>query len=530
MEQDKDILEKIAAAVERRKAIEAARPEIPTDQQIAEWGATDLWYLCRHIIGWEFYDDPYAIYFCEEVQNDPDRLFLVARGHLKSLTITCAGTIQHLINNPDHSVAIISYNATTAKSFLSQIKRILETNELLKKVYPDKFYQSPSGQSTSWSELNGINIIRKTTRKEPSVYAFGLIDSQRTGMHSDLLVFDDIIIQESVSSPAMIQKATSAWELSDNLGMTNQPTRARYCGTRYHYYDTYREIMSRGIPFLKIPATHDGTLNGKPIFMSEEALADKIKKQGNYTFSCQMLLTPVAAADQKFNVEDLVYYDDPKEIPPIVNRYLIVDPGKGKERSDYTSMGVVGYDANGDLWLIDGLYDKLGLGRRWNCLLDLWEKNGVCLCGYEQYGMTSDDEYFDMEIKRKRMKFPPFKVLGGISNKEDRILRLVPLLEQRRLHIPRQLVRTSYYDGRDYNMIPMVVQELADFPFGKHDDFLDMLSRIFDIIPVLPRERGATEETIDDMGLAMLRDNPNKAKQHVGFLRKVGNKIGRWAK
>lgn len=527
------ILDDIKDAATRRDALEKMRSEwlsLHSESEgrakQAEWAKSDLWYLCFHILDWKFYDNPYAKYFCEKVQEDPDQLWLVARGHMKSLTITCAGTIQYLINNPEHSVAIMSYNNATANAFLNQIKYILETNEGLKKYYPDIFYDKPARESPCWSTLTGITVKRTTTRKEPSVFAFGLVDSQKTGMHADLLVYDDVVIQDSVGSPYMIDKTTRAWELSSNLGMMNTPTRTRYCGTRYHFYDTYDEMIKRGIKYTVIPATDDGTLTGKPIYMPEDILKQKLQQQGAYTFSSQMLLKPVAEGQAAFHPEDLLYYDTKEEIPTIANRYLLVDPaGKGSKESDYTVMIVLGYDEMGDLWLIDAIHDKIDLGRRWNCTQDLSERNWVSLIGYEQYGMATDREYIDMEIKRTHCRTPAIKVLGGTASKEDRILRLVPLLEQRRIHVPRHLMVKSYYDGKEYDLTSVLVQELTDFPYGKHDDFIDALSRIFDIIPVLPRRdtRSETEKFWDEYN----KEN-NKAKGHVPFMRKQN--IGRWFK
>ncbi len=57
------------------------------------------------------------------------------------------------------------------------------------------------------------------------------------------LIYDDVVTRESVSSPDMIFKTTEAWALSINLG-TREGIK-RYIGTRYHFNDTYREMMKR---------------------------------------------------------------------------------------------------------------------------------------------------------------------------------------------------------------------------------------------------------------------------------------------
>lgn len=529
-----NILEEIKKSAERRERIEndraawlAKHSEKDAERQKAEWAKTDLWYFCYEILGWQFYDCDYAKFFCEKVQEEPDQLWLVARGHLKSLTITCAKTIQDIINNPNMSVALMSYNTQSAKTFLRQIKHILETNEGLKRYFPDVFYEKPQTQSTLWSETAGLNVKRDTTRKEPTLFSFGLVDSQQTGMHADLLLYDDVVIQDSVGTPYMIDKTTRAWELSSNLGMMTSPTKTRYCGTRYHYYDTYATMIERGIKHTVIPATDDGTPDGKPIFMTPESLAQKVREQGSYTFSAQMLLNPVPDKTAKLHPEDIQYYDTPEEVPEIRNCYLVCDPANsGSKQSDYTTMLALGYDEVGDLWLVDGIHDKIDLGRRWNLVCDLSKDNNVCLVGYEKYGMQSDLEYFDMEIKRGRGRCPMIKQLGGVSDKKDRILRLVPLLEQRRIHFPRTMKKFSYADGQEYDLTKALVQEITDFPFGRHDDAIDALSRIFDVVPVMPHVDHRTEEE-------KFWDNfkqEKKETRRATFLRKPGQKIGRWFK
>lgn len=527
-----NIIEEIQQAVQRRDKTEknrakwlASHPEKEHDRQKADWARTDLWYLCYEILGWDFYDCPFAKFFCEKVQEDPDQLWLVARGHMKSLTITCAKTIQDIINNPNMSVALMSYNGQSARAFLRQIKRILETNEGLKKYYSDIFFDKPQTQSPLWSEMAGLVVKRETTRKEPTVFAFGLVDSQQTGMHADLLLYDDVVIQDSVSTSYMIDKTTKAWELSANLGMMTGETKVRYCGTRYHYYDTYSVMIERGVKYTVIPATADGTPQGEPVHMEKKTLLDMYRKQGKYTFSAQMLLSPVPEGSIKLHQEDIQYYDSDEELPEIRNVYLVCDPANaGSKESDFTTMLALGYDEIGDLWLIDGIHDKVDLGRRWNLVCDLSEKNKVCLVGYEKYGMQSDLEYFDMELKRGRGRCPMIKQLGGVSNKQDRILRIVPLLEQRRIHLPRTLKRVSYNDGEEYDLTKILVQEITDFPYGRHDDAVDALSRIFDVVPAMPHVDKRTEEEKfwDDFR------QEKKEKQKVNFLRKPGQKIGRW--
>jgi hypothetical protein len=55
------------------------------------------------------------------------------------------------------------------------------------------------------------------------------------------------------------------------------------------------------------PATIDGTVDGTPVFLTREELADKRRDQGPYVFGCQMLQDPTADDKQGFKAEWLKY-------------------------------------------------------------------------------------------------------------------------------------------------------------------------------------------------------------------------------
>lgn len=468
-----------------------------TQTQVLRYFAkTDLFFLCRYVIGWEFYNHPYARWFCDKVQTDPWQLWLVARGHLKSLTITCAHTIQLIINDPEKCTCIFSYNNPTAKAFLMQIKYILETNQKLKDLFPEIFYENPQTQSPKWTENEGIVVKRKTTRKEPTVMACGLTDSQKTGYHFDYHKHDDTVIQTSVTTPEMIEKTTRAWELSDNLGMMDAETKKSYCGTRYHYFDTYKTIMERGVKTTIIPATVNGKEDGQPIYMTRDVLAKKRQEQGLYTFSAQMLLNPISDKDKKFQREWIQYWD---ELPQALRIFIMVDPANTKKKkSDWTSMLVVGMDDKGDVYLVDGIHDKLSLGERYETFLSLVDRHKPVLSGYEKYGMQADLEFFNLESRRTGRRLPAILELGGTLSKEDRILRLVPDMENRKIYFPHNMLRWCKYDNKQINIVDDILAELDVFPIGEHDDLIDCLSRIYDMKPTMAQPIKTTEQNAFD--------------------------------
>ena len=435
---------------------------------------TDIYFLSFFVLDQEFYYNDFAFDFCRKISENPWQLWLVARGHLKSLTITVAHNIQLILNNPDIAIAIPSYNMKTAKSFVRQIKIILESNALLKDLFPEILYANPSTQSPKWSEQEGLVVKRKTTRKEPTVMGFGLVDGQATGYHFDVLSFDDVVTQDSVTSPEMIQKTTERWQLSDNIGMPS--TMKKYCGTRYHYFDTYAEVQ-KVTPTTIIPATDNGEIDGNPVFLTREELDKKLADQGRYIFSAQMLLKPVAREDQKFRMEDFRYYDE----LPRVNYYIAVDPANTQsKKSDYTAMLVFGFSEDRKVYLVDGVHDKLDLGQRYRTLKALNDRYKPLIIGYERYGLQADIDFFRMENAKTNYYMPITEVGGGIS-KEDRILRLQALFETKDLIFPKHLRYTQLWNGEQVDIVNNIQMELLAFPFAEHDDLSDCLSRCYDI-------------------------------------------------
>src|ERR1051325_9499999 len=177
-----------------------------------------------------------------EVQAAPDgRLDLWAREHGKSSIITFGLTIQDILRDAEITVGIFSHTRPVAQGFLHQIKRELETNGLLKQLYPQGLWAEPRRQAPKWSDEHGITVRRRGNPKEATVEAWGLVDGQPTGKHFSLRVYDDVVTRESVTTPQQGRKTTEAWELSDNLGVRGG--RLRVIGTRYHLADTYHTMI-----------------------------------------------------------------------------------------------------------------------------------------------------------------------------------------------------------------------------------------------------------------------------------------------
>jgi len=479
-----------AIAFYRKFLVRAAERSAEHLRQAKRWlGRNDLFFLLTVICHRKDLNHDWLFARCREVEHNPNGyLDLWSRDHYKSTAITFGLSLQDVIashgDDPEEryggrevTIGIFSFSRPQAKSFLRQIKFECETNDDLKALYPDILWETPS-QSPKWSEDDGIVFRRKTNPKEATVEAWGLVDGMPTGKHFFIRVYDDVVTESSVTEQ-MIPKTTTAWELSESLG--TEGGWARYIGTRYHLFDTYAAMMERGIPARKYPCTSDGSEDfSKAVLKSVEYLTEKRKKQGLYTFACQMLLNPVADKAQGFREEWLRYW--PAAHTTGMNLYLIVDPGGSKKRktNDYTVMSVIGIDGAENYYLVDMVRDRLNLTERARNLFALhrkWRPIGV---GYEQYGMQADIEHIQTVMEKENYRFT-ITELGGALAKADRIKRLVPKFEAGQFYLPeRGIVRTNY-EGHAVDLVRSFVQEeYLAFPVCAHDDMLDDLARILD--------------------------------------------------
>ena len=486
-----------------------------TDAVIAELGRRDRYFLLTHILHRADAIHPWLYARCREVEAAPDdHLDLWARGHYKSTIITLAGSIQEIINDPDITIGIFSHTRPIAKAFLRQIMREIESNTLLKSLYPDVFYAEPRRESPQWSEENGIVVRRVSNPKEGTIEAWGLVDGQPTSRHFKLRIYDDVVTRESVTTGEQIIKTTEAYELSLNL--SSRPPRQWMIGTRYSLADTYKAIMDRGGAGARVyAATDDGTPDGKPVFLTQDEIDKKKLAMGPYTFACQMLQNPVAGSEQDLKTEWIRTY----EIRPrTLNVYILGDPADSKEKaSSNTAFAVWGVDAQFNKYLLDGACHKMNLKERWQMLKSLHQKwkmaPGVQMVkvGYEKYGMQADLQHFDQQMELEKYHFPIEEVnwtRDGINVKDDRIRRLVPDLASWRMFWPYQGDETSAqrkarhsgqgfliavpikrknHEGRIYNLVEWVIaNEYTLFPATTQKDFLDAASRLYDMDPKPP--------------------------------------------
>lgn len=486
-----------------------------TDAHIAEIGRRDRFFLLTHILHRPDAIHPWLYERCRQVEADTDgHLDLWARDHYKSTIITFAGTIQEILNNPEITIGIFSHSKGIARKFLKQIKRELESNTYLKNLYSDVLYENPEAQAKQWSDSEGIIVRRKNNPAEATVEAWGLVDGQPIGKHFMLMIYDDVVTRESVTTPDQIFKTTDSWELSLSLA-DSRIDRQWYIGTRYNDADTYRVILARNIVKPRVfPATDNGQIDGRPVFLSPHTWAKKLKENSLYNLCCQYLQNPQAGSNNEFTEAMWREYE---VRPRTLNVYIMVDyAGSRKTGSSNTAIAVVGLDAAMNKYLLDGACHKMTLSERWKLMKHYRKKwlgqIGVQIVsvGYERYGAQNDIEHFEemMQIEGEAFEILELNTpREGELSKDERIRRLEPDHRNSRWFYPRQRkndtditkrqlqaiergeidlvakeIKHVNEQGRVYNLLAWFkANEYPFFPNTKQKDFFDAMSRIYDM-------------------------------------------------
>lgn len=203
---------------------------------------------------------------------------------------------------------------------------------------------------------------------------------------------------------------------------------------------------------------------------------------------------PVGSIGEEFVPSMMQHYEQrPDSIRMGMNVYIIVDPANSNDKySDNTAMVVIGLAEDGNYYILDIVAEKLDLKQRGEKLFELHRRWRPICTYYESYGMGSDIQHIQYVMESENYRFPIVKLGGQTANRKvDAIRRLTPDMMQGRWWSPHadDLVRFDH-ENQKYHPIKTLFDEMVPFPYGKHDDVLDAVSRIYDIQVIWPNSNG----------------------------------------
>ena len=450
----------------------------------------DLFFLMYFVLGVKVVNSSYGVEFCQAVENeDSDRvMWLCAREHLKSITITISDTIRDILKDPESGTLILSYKKPLAVSFVTTIKTIFETNDTLRSCYPEIIWPD-CNKAKEWTQER-LTVIRKAVKAESSVQAGGLLQGMPTGVHYRKIKYDDIMVHDMAiamkKNPDIIEELNFKYDMSLNLGTSVPPVKVVVVGTPYFHEDVLNYIDHKGTYTVhRYPATMDGKRDGEPRFLPQEKL-DELKKNP-YTFNSQQLLDPTPTDQMALNPMFLRYILA-EDIPRDLYRFMVIDPAATrKASSDKWAISVWAVKPNLDnigfswIYLVDCYIGIIDRSSAYKLAAQMYVRNSrrmMCVA-VEEVGLGSDSIHISNAIKA--LGFPVGEDYGNLQilnpggkNKEDSILSAcqAPLMNMC-VHISTALSDDARKE---------ISEQMRSFPWSGKDDWLDTWKYLYKVI------------------------------------------------
>ena len=413
----------------------------------------------------------------EYVKNCPQRfkkLVQLPRGSFKSTVATNALPIWLLWHNPDLRIMIDSETLGNAKQYLAGIKDMLDNSTMLKDICTDdrgEYLLEPNkGIAGGFTEEQIIlKSRRKVGLKEPTVFCAG-VDNARTGMHPDVIIMDDLVSERNVGTDTQITKTKDHYKYS--LSLLEPDGMHLVIGTRYHMADLYGDLMDKQTFDILIRPAIDKMNNLYfPARLTHDFLNEQKKEQGSYIFGCQYMLNPVDDSNSVFKRNNIKYWDS---LPThFVSKYIMIDLAiSQKETADYFVCMCVGVTDEKKIYVIDYDRNRYLPKQQIDSIFRMYDKHSVNgsvkAVGIETVAYQKALLYFIKDEMRRRGIYMPLKELHADRDKFRRIQALQPLFEA-----------GDVYIGLNHRDLE---QELLEFPVGKHDDMIDALAYVLQLL------------------------------------------------
>jgi phage terminase large subunit-like protein len=315
------------------------------------------------------------------------QLALLPRDHAKS-TIIAYRAAWEVVKDPSIRILYISSTANLAEKQLGLIKQIL-ASPVVRRYWPD-LINIEEGKREKWTQSEiSVDHPRRAEEgiRDPTVFTGGLTTSL-TGMHCDIAILDDVVVQENAYTEEGREKVKSQYSLLASI--EGAGAREWVVGTRYHPLDLYGELVSME------EETYDDEGNvteSRPVY---EVYQRVVEDHGAFLWPRQQRITdgkwfgfdaPILAKKKAQYLDKTQfyaqYYNDPNRFEAALispdkfqyyERHQVKRGDDGKwyvrnkkistaaamdfafskgKKSDYTAIAVIGLDTEGNYYVLD---------------------------------------------------------------------------------------------------------------------------------------------------------------------------------
>ena len=443
------------------------------------------------------------------VQKNPDlpfaeqspikqRLLLAPRNTMKT-SIDEVNLVQWFLSFPGIRILLLTGTQNLGERMVAKCTSYLQ-NECIRLLFPELGIPAADKQ---WGYSNEFTIPnRPTDWREPSL-SNSTISSAKASGHYECLVLDDTVGDTNSKTPDQLQKVINCY--ADALYLLEPDSYVDVIGTRWESTDLYGELLKReedalaageppSLQVCKMAAwkVKDGvTLQqndyGAPIIHADDvdllyperlkfSTLNKQYRANPYAFSCQQLNQPdplIEALQASFPLDMLLRHKLPYDsLPYTGKKYICWDLSGYSQRAgnDYTC-GVVGIvDDQRRLFVLDIIRGRYNPVQQATAIVEAakqWQPETTIIedaQGARALEPTIVRIAHDCQVICPVMWATPPRFKDA---KKTRIGFLATMLRSDRLWF------ANYVEGLKY-----LFEELAAYPYARHDDISDALSML----------------------------------------------------
>jgi len=409
------------------------------------------------------------------------RVMVIApRDHAKTSNVV-GRTIWELGNNPNLRVKIVCASDGRAKERLFEVDQHIRTNPRVLEVFPHLL----PDPDAPWNAHR--LVLRRTARhRDASVEALG-ITSTATGGRADLLIADDVVDRRNaLSFPALREQIKQAWR-SDWTNLLEPDSRVWYICTLWSPSDLSHELMeNKAYRVLRYDIDDDfGSI--WPAKWSEYHLRMRYEEIGSIEFNRAFRNQAIDTESALVQPEWFAFADlrEDKRFAEIIESEAAIfltsyDPAgtpnpraKKNNDQDFTGACIGAVDREqGNVYIVDAWHERMSVKALADRIFAEAQTYQPWQALIEKVGLATVDEWV---INEHPEMMSLVKVTKPRVSKQMRLLGTTPLLEKGKIIFSSHLdPNGELFDGRRGSL----VDELIEFPFGKHDDMVDAFSQM----------------------------------------------------
>lgn len=429
-------------------------------------------------------------------RGDTDNLLIFAPpGSAKSTYVTQLFIAWYLSNHPDHKVLFATHSVEFAERWGRRIRGDLQENALILGVEPDQTNQAAARWALkSGGELYGVGA------------GVGI-----SGFRADLGLIDDPFGSREDAWSETVREKRWEWYISDFSARLKPNARRVIMHTRWHEEDIAGRVLEqieRGIvnarvvciPAIAVENDVLGRQVGTYLWDDPEGydygkyLRQRQREETPMMWSALYQQAPAPEDGDYFKADWLKPYDK-APARDTMRVYGGSDYAVTMDGGDFTVHAVVGLDPEGRMYLLD-LYRQQASSDAWiESFCDLvkeWKPMGWA---EEQGQIKAGIGPFLDRRQRERKAYCAREAFPTRGDKAVRAQSIRGRMALEGLYVP---VNASWY--------PAFRAELLSFPAGKHDDQVDAL--------------GLVGQLLDHMLAGVKAKVPEKPKNPSGYAQK----------